>query len=270
MEYHLRLSTTKENGLILLDAFLASFKPVEIVSAYENKGTREDGTIINPHCHSYLKYETVPTKQAISAFFKKWSNLIIKPTTETAGYSHTKQKKGTAENIIYTIKGGDILKNTLGDQIKEYQQKTEQINQNKQLSSRDKILNEWVAEYGPMFYPHSKFHLFEFIDKIYVLKWKKSPLAYGHKVSYSIYILLNIHDLALNKDNTKYNKLMHSLYNINETETQYEQNMDLFVKQPKVKINLKKLYQQNKTDYETDSDVIMNDDSDTTELIRFD
>jgi len=131
MEYHLRLSIHKTNALTVLNAFCASFKPADIVSAYETKGIKEDGTIINPHTHAYIKYETVPSKQSISSFFKKWKHLLVKPTNETAGYSHKLQKKTKEENIVYTIKGGDIIINTIGDTINEYKIKTELINENK-------------------------------------------------------------------------------------------------------------------------------------------
>jgi len=272
MEYHCRISTHKEHALILLNAFCASFKPAEIVSAYENKGTREDGTIINPHCHSYVKYEKVPTKQAISAFFKKWRHLLIFKTNpeelaQTAGYSHKIQKKGREENIVYTIKGGDIIMNTIGDDIKEYKIKTELINENKTLPSRDKILNEWRSEYGNCCYPDSKFKLFEFIDKIYVLKWKKSPLAYGHLVSYSKYILFSIHDLAINKNYDRYNEILHALYNINEGATLYENDIEVNNKKKITQLNLKKMLKDKKEDYETDSDLIEFEDSDTEEII---
>lgn len=269
MEYHLRISTHKKDALILLNAFSAAFKCVEMVSAFETKGTKEDGTIINPHCHSYIKYETAPTKQSISSFFKKWKHLIIKPANETAGYSHKLQKKGKEENIVYTIKGGDILINTIGNEINEYKKKTELINENKSLSSRDKIFNEWIANKNYV-YPNSKYEMFKFIDEIYVLKWNKSPLAIGHKLSYSIYLLMKIHAANENNNNDRYEELLHSLYNIDEGATKYEETIEENNKKKKVAINIKKLYKQRENKYESDEDEVdfISDDEDDN-LVSF-
>jgi len=214
MEFHLRCSSTKQNNLILLDAFQSSFKICAIVSAYETKGTREDGTIINPHSHSYIKYDVAPTKQAISAFFKKWKHLIIKPTDTTAGYSHKLQKKTKVENIVYTIKAGDILFNTLGD-LSIYKEKTEIINESKKLSSKEKLYNMYVLKFG-ITYPKSKYHLFKFIDEIYIYDWKKSPLAIGHKLSYSTHILYEIHRNIKDKNDELFEILAMNFYGIRD------------------------------------------------------
>lgn len=270
MEYHLRLSVEKQHALTLLNAFSASFKPVEMVSAFETKGTREDGTLINPHCHSYIKYEAVPTKQAISAFFKKWKYLLLKPTTETAGYSHKTQKKTKEENIVYTIKGGDILINTIGDDILKYKEKTEQINNSKTLSSREKVFNEWLLIKG-LVYPDSKFSIYKFIDELYVLKWRKSPLAIGHKISYSIWLLMEIHSNITDKQEYKYNELLTGLYNINNEQTKWEENIKTDEEQLKAKksVNIKKLFNSKKKEYEEDSEVEFISDNEEDILISF-
>lgn len=268
MEYHLRLSIQKTNALVLLNAFCASFKPAEVVSCYEFTKIEDDGTIINPHTHSYLKYNKEPTKQAISAFFKKWQYLLLKPTKETAGYSHKKQKKGTEENIVYTIKGGDYLQNTIGDDIVKYKEKTELINMSKTLSSREKIYNEWVLKNG-IVYPSSKFNIFKFIDELYVLKYRKTPLAIGHKISYSIYLLMEIHNNINNKEEYKYNELLTGLYNINNEETRWQENLktDEEVIKQKKPLNIKKMLEDRKKEYETDSDNIEFISDDETEII---
>lgn len=258
MEFHLRISTTKKNGLAVLNEFQSSFKISAIVSAFEHKGIETDGTIINPHCHSYIKYYETPTKQAISAFFKKWKHLIIKPKSETAGYSHIKQKKSKEENIIYTIKDGDIIINTLGD-LNIYKEKTKMINDSKSLSSRDKLFQEWMTEKGHVCYPTSKFELFKFIDEIYVLKWNKSPLAMGHKICYSTFILMKTHELAVNKNIEIYEMILHSLYNIHQLKTREEEHTEeeaYKLRLSKIKpINIKQQFKIKKPDYETDEEL---------------
>lgn len=213
MEFHLRISATKNNGEVILKSFCASFKPVEMVSAYENKGTREDGTQINPHYHSYIKYGTVPTKQALSSFFKK--QVLLKPTDKNAGYSHKIQKTTKEQNIIYTIKGGDIIINTIGDDILSYKEKTELINDSKKLSSKEKLYNIWLMKKG-LKYPESKFDLFKFIDEVYVLEWNKTPLASGHMNCYSRHILLMIHKNIEEKDIELYETLLLNIYSIRD------------------------------------------------------
>lgn len=214
MEYHLRVSSTRENGLLVLREFQSSFKISAIVSAYEHLGINEDGAIINPHCHSYIKYDVVPKKQAVSAFFKKWKHLIIKPATETAGYSHKVQRETTERNISYIIGDGDIIINTLGD-LSLYKEKTEIINLSKKTPSRDKIYNMWILKNG-LRYPKSKFEMFLFIDNIYIFEWKKTPLAIGHKTSYSTYLLALIHQNIKEKKDEIFEILMQNIYGIRD------------------------------------------------------
>lgn len=215
MEYHLRLSTTKQNGLTLLNAYLGSFKCADVVSAFEFTEIKEDGTVINPHCHAYIKYNKAPTKQDVSAFFKKWKSLLLKPNDKTPGYSHKVQKTTKEQNIIYTIKGGDIIMNTIGDAILSYKEKTELINENKKLSSKEKLYNIYCQKYG-IKYPDSKFGIYKFIDEVYVIDWDKTPLAIGHKLCYGIYILMKIHKNIAIKNNRTYDQLLMNLYQIKE------------------------------------------------------
>lgn len=265
MEYHLRLSIEKTNALILLNAFCASFNVIEIVSCFEFTKIEEDGTMINPHTHSYVKYGKVPTKQSISAFFKKWKQFLLKPKKETAGYSHKIQKKGTEENIVYTIKCGDYLQNTLGeDAIRKYKDKTEVINISKTMTSRDKIYHEWLLKKG-LCYPRSKFEIFEFIDRLYVINWKRSPLAYGHKVCYSINLLMSIDENIIEKDINRYKTLLHSLYNIKEEDTQFSEYTETKVAKP---FNILKLG-KNKYIEEDENVEYISDDDDNDIIVDF-
>lgn len=251
MEYHLRVSSTKQNSERVLNEFVSSFKIVAIVSAYEHKGIEND-IVINPHCHSYIKYDVVPTKQAISAFFKKWKHLIIKPANETAGYSHIKQKKTKDENIIYTIKDGDIIKNTLGD-LKEWQEKTKIINDSKSLSSRDKIYNKWIDINGYNL-PKSKYELFKFIDRIYILDWNKSPLSMGHKICNSIYLLEKINQTYKDTETLEYNVLLKDLYNIKSNNQEFiELNNEKFYEKDEIILNKEKQITKLKNELDNDN-----------------
>lgn len=266
MEFHCRFSIKKENASQCVNAFIARFKPVSFVFAYENKGHNE-GIELNPHVHSYLKYDKAPTKQQLSEFFKK------QPLNKkTAGYYHKKQKETTEKNIIYVIKNECILENNFDDKIiKDYILKSKTVDEDKKLSSRDKLLNRWRQQ-SLICMPSSKFDLFEFIDKTYVLEFKKSPLAIGHKVSYSIYILMTVyHEISEPSFNEKllYEKILKDLYNINyDRETLLQREMNNVWNQYKNLQHKKSVLQndiQNLNGLITNADFI---DSDDDEIIN--
>lgn len=211
MEYHLRISVTKENSKGIIQDFITAFKPIKYVSCFEFSHLDK-----NPHCHIYLKYDKLPDRRRISEFFKK--QPIEKGDTKyKAGYYHKPQNKTTDEHICYVIKGGDyILNNMTEDELQVAKTNTHKINENKKLSSKEKLYNLYIEKYGFNF-PSSKFNIFKFIDEIYVLNFKKSPLAIGHKICYSIHIIINIYNNINNKtdfEELEYNKLLADLYNI--------------------------------------------------------
>jgi len=104
MEFHLRITVKYENAKHILDKFVATFKPVEYISGYENGDFRFDQNMpeVNPHCHAYLKYDKVPTKQKISSFFKLQS--LERKSECMAGYYHRLQNTSREQNIVYSIK----------------------------------------------------------------------------------------------------------------------------------------------------------------------
>lgn len=229
-EYHLRVSVKHDDAYKLIKDFITAFKPIEIVCYYENKNKlgfnyednipethekckinihRDELDEINPHIHTYLKYDKIPTKQKVSEFFK--SQPILK-VGSVAGYYHKVQKKTTEENIVYTCKGGHLVfKNK---DIEEYRIKTELINENKKLSSKEKLYNIYIERFG-LKYPSSKFELFEFIDDVYIFTFNKTPLAMTHMACYSRHILKMIHKNIDEKNNHIYELLMLSIYGIN-------------------------------------------------------
>lgn len=261
MEFHCRFSIMKNNASQCIDAFLGKFKPVSFCFAYENKG-HEEGIELNPHVHAYLKYEKAPTKQQLSEFFKK------QPLDKKkAAYYHRKQNETTEQNIIYTIKNECIISNNLDEKIlNECKIKSKTIDEDKKLSSRDKILNRWKEQQIIML-PSSKFQLFEFIDKIYVLEFKKSPLAIGHKVSYSIYILMTTYFEIKNPSfNEKmiYEKVLKDLYNINYSrETLQESEMHQAYKEYEILKNKKEKISRDIAfhESETNADFIDSDEN---------
>lgn len=211
-EYHLRISQNKNECVQILTAFTKKFKVNQIVSAFEHKGYNEDGSFINPHSHSYIKYGVVPSKQSISDFFKK--QALLKDECQ-AGYSHVKQKTSRDKNLVYVVKQKDIILNTIGD-IQKWIDLSAKVDDEKKMPTRDKLYLLWVEEFG-ITLPTSKFAIYKWIDELYVLKWKKNPLSASHLFSYSKYLIINIYNNLDNKNykgKLLYEDLLRQLNNI--------------------------------------------------------
>jgi len=69
--FHLRITSDKESGTLVVNAFIKKFKPLLYIFGYEEV-THDDGTL-NKHLHGHIEYDSklVPSKQNISDFFKK-------------------------------------------------------------------------------------------------------------------------------------------------------------------------------------------------------
>lgn len=230
-EYHLRVSVKHDDAIKVLNDFMTAFKPIEVVCFYENKNYartyisqcpghenckitcfNENEIIeeeINPHIHTYLKYDKIPTKQKVSEFFK--SQPILK-AKNVAGYYHKKQSGTTEDNIVYVIKNNHCVYKNID--IEKYKIKSEKINLDKKLSSKEKLYNRYIERFG-LEYPSSKFEIFKFIDEIYVNEWDKSPLAMNHMMCYSRHILCKLHKNIINKNDKIYELLLLNIYNIN-------------------------------------------------------
>ena len=209
MEYHLRVSVKLEHAEGVMKDFITAFKPKEYVCCYENKGDDKNEEV-NPHIHCYLKYDKEPSKQKVSEFMKR--QPILKNET-VAGYYHRKQTKTTDENIVYTIKGRHyIVKNI---DVSSAELKTECINQDKKLSSREKLYKRYVLKNG-INYPMSKYMLFEFIDDVYIFEFKKSPPNNSQLAMYSRFILKMIHSEVNKKNDDLFKLLLLNIYGIRD------------------------------------------------------
>lgn len=237
---HLRISVEHKHASNVIDSFINKFKPIKWFVAYENKNTLnikyDDYEInnhhkcvqechidepyeINPHIQALITYNIEPTKQAVSTFFK--TQPILKNTNKElkniAGYYHKEIVKSEENNIIYMMKDLHIICHNgyTEKEIEELMKKTIKINESKSLSSKEKLYNIYLEKYG-IKYPKSKYHLYRFIDEIYIYEWKKSPLALGHKLSYSTHILFEIHRNIKDKNEELFEILSMNLYGIRD------------------------------------------------------
>lgn len=229
VEKHLRVSVKHINAHSVISSFVATFKPLEWVCCYENKNLDPSNleNEINPHIHCYLKYDKVPTSQKISDFFKKQPILKSK---NIAGYYHKIQSKTTKDNIIYTIKHQNFIDTNISKEILDkYIEESNSIDEDKKLSSKDKLYNRYIKKYG-LILPSSKFDLFRFIDEVYVHEFDKTPLAHGHLICYSKFIVIKLFKEINDKWlEPSYKDLMLSLYNIrknDQLEWEFNQQCD--------------------------------------------
>lgn len=240
---HLRISVPHKLSSQVFESFIAKFKPYKWLGAYENKNyfTHYNGHLDhnecklikcldeneieenekNPHIQALIYYNenSIPTKQQISEFFK--SQPILKGKDENgkniAGYYHKEINKSEECNILYILKDGHIISKDgfKEDEWNELIKKTNEINNDKKLSSKEKLYNRYIEKFG-LIYPSSKFNIFKFIDEIYIFEFKKSPLAIGHKTSYAIHILMHIHKNINEKNEDYYDILLRNIYNIKD------------------------------------------------------
>lgn len=235
MSKHLRISCEHKNVSFVLQSFINKFKPVKWFAAYENKNELEieyrdyipndhtkcrihEGELEkNPHIQALMVYHEEPSKQTVSDFFKKMP--ILKGKDENgkniAGYYHKEIKKSEEENLIYMLKDGHIISyyGWTDEEINELTKKSELINENKKLSSREKLYKIYIEKYG-IKYPSSKYKLFEFIDDVYIFDFKKSTPNMGMMGMNSRYILKMIHHNIEDKDNDHYEIILKDIYNI--------------------------------------------------------
>ena len=238
MEYHLRISGYRDDCISILQKLKETFDIKNMVSCYEYTGMDEFAdsmpTPINPHSHSYIEYNKVPTTQKMSNFMKM-QPLLRGSFKCVAGYSHKIQKTTKEQQLIYLTKDSDIIYSTLSnEQLEPYKVKSEQINKDKLKTPKEKLLSRWIEKNGNV-YPSSKYELFRFIDKIYVREYNKSPLALSHKTSYSTYIIEMLSDTVLkNEDNERLEKsLMCQIYGIRDPEAEYKEFMRKTIEQGK-------------------------------------
>lgn len=231
----MRISVEHKNASKVIDSFINKFKPVKWFVAYENKNVlgidynnyevnnhhnceqillMDEPYEINPHIQALIVYDNIPTKQERSSFFKK--QPIIKKDN-IGGFYHKEIEKTEEANIIYMMKDGHIISHFGWDEkeLKELMKKNILINENKKLSSKEKLYNIYLEKFG-LKYPKSKYHLYKFMDEIYIFDWKKSPLAMGHKLSYALHILYMVHKNIEEKNDDLFEILSMNFYGIRD------------------------------------------------------
>lgn len=243
---HLRISVRHDDASHVFDSFVNKFKPIRWFAAYENKNGLECEFLnyekekehnkckikyhvdepyeTNPHVQAVIVYNIEPTKQQVSTFFKTMP--ILKNKTEdgknVAGYYHKDVKKTEGDNIVYCMKDCHIISifGYSNEDLKIFEERNKEIIVSKTLSSREKIYNKWIEVNGYKF-PNSKYELFLFIDEMYVLDWNKSPLAMGHKICNSAYVIMKLNQTYQDKKSLEYNVLMKDLYNIKSNNQEF-------------------------------------------------
>jgi len=275
---HLRISCEHKNVNHVLNSFISKFKPIKWFAAYENKNKEEceykdyivnehsncklihnEEEETNPHIQALMVYNIEPSKQSVSDFFKKMPILKNKDESgkNIAGYYHKEINKTEEDNIIYMLKDGHIISygGYTEKEIIELNKKSEIINEDKKLTSKEKLYNRWVKLNG-LRYPKSKYELYIFIDETYILEWNKSALAAGHRNCYSMYIMAMIHKNIEKKNQLIYTELTKSIYNINEVQHLMEENLIREEPQKPVirKKGLKQLLKMRKSEGFIDSD----------------
>lgn len=134
--YHLRVTGTKEQLISIIDKFIEKFTLNKYLFGYEEKGD-------NKHMHGHLEFIDTPSRQRISDFFKKHLPERIKGGAPL--YYFKEVTKSKESNILYAMKEVDILKHNLSNsQFELLMKKTEEINEDKKLDQRHKLLNSFT------------------------------------------------------------------------------------------------------------------------------
>lgn len=133
--FHLRITGSKEVLKPIIEFFIKKFDPTKYLFGFEQKDD-------NRHVHGHLEFENPPARQRISDFFKKHFNDDI---ISGRLYYFKAIAKSKEANILYAMKEQDIITHNLTDE--EYgrlMQKTKEIEEDKKLDQRHKLLNSFT------------------------------------------------------------------------------------------------------------------------------
>lgn len=177
--YHLRVTCDREPGKKLMDEYIKKFKPETYIIGYEEVDK-------NHHIHCHLVYSTVPSKQSISQWMK---------VREYSGkYYHQQVKTTNKQNIMYVVKDLDLISHNLPpEHIKKIIELTEEVNENKKMSQRHKLLIEYdkyIDTFTDDEFVKAKFtiaSIARWIMRYYISVYDKEP-PLAHIKGYSLYI----------------------------------------------------------------------------------
>lgn len=177
--YHLRVTCEREPGKKLMEEYIKKFKPDSYIIGYEEVDE-------NHHIHCHITYQTVPSKQSISQWMK---------TRDYSGkYYHQQVKTTNKQNILYVVKELDlVLTSWSANSINKLKQLTEEINENKKMNQRHKLLieyNKYLSTYTAEQFMTTLFTLpglARWIMNYYVKVYDKEP-PLAHIKGYTIYI----------------------------------------------------------------------------------
>jgi len=199
--FHLRITGERDKLKQLTEQYIAQYKPYAYAFAYEEVDD-------NHHIHGHLEYNKVPTKQSISQWMKvkgysgKYYHQLVKTTVEA--------------NLIYICKDLDILyHNIVPSRMEHIMKKTKEINANKKLEQRHKLLmeyNKYIATYTIKDFQTTLFTLpalARWIMYHYINTYDKEP-PLAHLKGYTIYIASKC-DIK-DKYETKLNQLFDNLF----------------------------------------------------------
>lgn len=192
--FHLRITPQQNQADSIIAQFIDKFKPIKYIVSEE---VSKEGVY---HLHAHLEYKDVPKRQTLSDFFKRMDKTT---------YYHKNVTKDNDSNILYVIKDLKIkiYNGFTQEELNEYKQQTEEINEDKKKDVRKKILDAYrkklidedakkeemdelqISELDKKF--HDKYltlrYICQFICELYIHEWDKEPPLNRLK-AYALYV----------------------------------------------------------------------------------
>lgn len=145
----------------------------------------------NHHIHCHFEFNG---KIQIDVFNKRRQKFIsqlkerqLVPNVKEAQYME-KLKKDKFSNLVYCLKGKDIIKHCLSpDELKKIEEENDRIDLEKEQPMKIQLYNLWVANHNRFFF--SKYEAYTFIDNYHVDR-DYLPPTFSLKTQYAIFILI--------------------------------------------------------------------------------
>lgn len=198
---HIRITSDEKHHQDIITTFLNKYSNQIVYYVFASEISKEGVA----HIHGHIEWKILPKKQTLSDYFKK-QQLSGK-------YYHQQLDKPVINNLLYVTKDLKIIAHNFPEEaIQKIKQQTLDINEDKKLSTRHKLLELFktyiVEQYNSIINPldgepqgltlqHRELQrpgvVVHFIHNTYVKSWDKPPHLSSMKQT-ALYIMQKVTD----------------------------------------------------------------------------
>lgn len=200
MSFHVRVTLSRLEAPKVSKQIVEYFKPAQYICGYEEKGD-------NKHMHMHLEFdEPEDAAYLVSDAGKSYKSTYFKKIGY-AGKYYFKECTDPHANKLYVTKDLDIISHNYEEEdYDEIMNATNNINKNKKMDQREKLLEAFLEHYKdtPLMvtkstgvgdveycnpeYPYKLWQIAKWIHWHYITKYNKEPPARHHMIGYYLFI----------------------------------------------------------------------------------